>query len=158
MGECPLCLTDYHSKQFITTGCCRQKFCISCGLQMIKISDIGLPYFESCPFCREKFYLCLNQLDNFNKPQLLNLIKIYSNRPPLVYFHSLVSHTINTNTPSETELSETQLSETFQMSNEDTSLIHQHPNSVITNVNGQWTNMLGEVVNPEDLLVEESDI
>ena len=98
MGECPLCFNDYHSKQFIHTCCCRQKFCISCSLKMMKISDIGLPYFESCPFCREKFYLCLNQLDNFNKPQLLKLIKIYSERPPLVYLHSLISQTINTTT------------------------------------------------------------
>ena len=143
MGECPLCLTDYHSKQFIHTGCCRQKFCISSRIKMIKISDIGLPYFESCPFCREKFYLCLNQLETFNKPQLLKLIKIYSDRPPLVYFHSLVSQTINTNTE--------EASETEQMSAVDTALIHQHPNSVITNVNGEWTNMVGEVVNPEEL-------
>jgi len=144
MSECPLCLTDYHSKQFIHTGCCRQKFCISCSLKMMKISDIGLPYFESCPFCREKFYLCLNQLETFNKPQLLKLIKIYSDRPPLVYFHSLVSQTINANTD--------EVSETDQMTEEDTNaLIHQHPNSVITNVNGEWTNMLGEVVNPEEL-------
>lgn len=151
MSECPLCLTDYHSKQFIHTGCCRQKFCISCGLKMMKISDIGLPYFESCPFCREKFYLCLNQLETFNKPQLLKLIKIYSDRPPLVYFHSLVSQTINANTD--------EVSETDQMTEEDTNaLIHQHPNSVITNVNGEWTNMLGEVVNPEELAEQETEI
>ena len=47
---------------------------------------------------------------------------------------------------------------TEQMSAEDTALIHQHPNSVITNVNGEWTNMLGEVVNPEELAEEETDI
>tara|TARA_E500000318_G_scaffold53895_1_gene50230 strand:+ start:2437 stop:2793 length:357 start_codon:yes stop_codon:yes gene_type:complete len=118
---------------------------------MIKISDIGLPYFESCPFCREKFYLCLNQLETFNKPQLLKLIKIYSDRPPLVYFHSLVSQTINANTD--------EVSETDQMTEEDTNaLIHQHPNSVITNVNGEWTNMLGEVVNPEELAEQETEI
>lgn len=141
MGECALCLNDYHSKQFIHTGCCRQKFCITCALKMMKISDIGLPYFESCPFCREKFYLCLNQLETFNKPQLLKLIKIYSDRPPIVYFHN----SVNTN-------------EMEQMSAEDTALINEYPNSAMTNVNGEWTNLLGEVVNPEELVDVETDI
>ena len=116
--ECSLCLNDYHNKQFIHTTCCKQRFCVNCGLKMLKISDIGLPYFESCPFCRKKFSLCLNEITHWNKPQLLQLIETYSNRPPYVYFHQLRS----------------------------TNIAHQYPNSAITNVNGEWTNMLGDIV------------
>tara|TARA_R110002110_G_scaffold7490_2_gene37866 strand:- start:1093 stop:1227 length:135 start_codon:yes stop_codon:yes gene_type:complete len=38
------------------------------------------------------------------------------------------------------------------MSAEDTALINEYPNSAMTNVNGEWTNLLGEVVNPEELV------
>lgn len=127
--ECSLCLTNYHSKQFIHTSCCKQRFCVNCALKMIKISDIGLPYFTSCPFCRQKFSLCLNELSNWNKPQLLQLIEIYANRPPSVYFHNLTQHQIITGDE----------------------LAHQYPNSAITNVNGEWTNLLGEIVEPTDM-------
>lgn len=146
MSECSLCLIDYHSKQFIHTGCCKQKFCINCALKLIKISDIGLPYFSSCPFCRDKFFICLNELGNWNKPQLLKLIKIYSDKPSTVIFHNTSATDI-----ADGELEQNIDAEIEQMVEEDLVIALENPNyadSVITNISGVWRNMLGQQVNP----------
>jgi len=144
MSECSLCLTDYHSKQFIHTGCCKQKFCINCALKLIKISDIGLPYFDNCPFCRSKFFICLNELANWNKPQLLSLIKIYADKPSTIIFHNTSATDIADNN---IDIDNNELE---QMGEEDLIMLENenYADSVITNVSGVWRNMLGQVVNP----------
>tara|TARA_R110000796_G_scaffold60647_1_gene140356 strand:+ start:688 stop:1140 length:453 start_codon:yes stop_codon:yes gene_type:complete len=149
MSECCLCLTDYHSKQFIHTCCCKQKFCVNCALKLIKISDIGLPYFDNCPFCRDKFFICLNQLTNWNKPQLLNLIKIYSDKPSTIIFHNTSASDIADNDIDD---------EIEHMGQEDLVMLENanYADSVITNISGTWRNMIGQIVNPPQP-IEDTD-